>query len=158
MSEPLGSVFQGRVGDLEAWQEYVSWRVHVEVLESLKRNGGLRAGTPSLSSHLSGLTPGLDPATLMHVLGQHQAESSAVGEKSLRIGIAYPGDPNAPGTWSGTPASLGNAIRELGANVEPLRAQPPRAVEWFTTQMLTALRLHRTSIKPASQAHQRKPN
>ena len=87
MSEPLGSVFQRRVGDLEAWQEYVSWRVHVEVLESLKRNGGLRAGTPSASCTFSGLTPGLDPATLMHVLGQHQAESLAVGEKSLRIGL-----------------------------------------------------------------------
>jgi glycosyltransferase involved in cell wall biosynthesis len=88
------------------------------------------------------------------MLALHQPESLAVeealavGENSLRIGIAYPGYPNAPGTWSGIPASLGNAIRELGCTVEPLRAQPPRAVEWLTTQALTALRLHRTSIKP----------
>ena len=70
-----------------------------------------------------------------------------MSDKPLRIGLVYPGQPDARGTWSGTPASLGNAIRHLGVTVEPLRAQPSRAVEWVTTQVLTALRLHRTPIE-----------
>lgn len=66
------------------------------------------------------------------------------GEPPPRVGLAYPGDPDSPGTWSGTPASLAGALRELGATVVPLRAEPPRAVEWAAAHLLTLLRVHRT--------------
>jgi hypothetical protein len=65
-----------------------------------------------------------------------------------RIGVAYPGDPEAAGTWSGTPASLGNALRGHGATVEPLRGEPPRALEWFAVHALTLLRIPRTKLTP----------
>ena len=65
-------------------------------------------------------------------------------ERALDIGLAYPGDPDKAGTWSGTPASLGSAMRDLGASVTALKAQPPRAVESATAHLLTLLRLHRT--------------
>ena len=68
----------------------------------------------------------------------------AEAEYSLRLGIAFAGDPDAPGAWSGIPASLANAIRELGANVEPLNAGPSRPVESAAANLLALLRLHKT--------------
>jgi glycogen synthase len=74
-------------------------------------------------------------------------EPRQLGAPSLRLGVAYPGDPAAAGTWSGTPASLGNALRQLGATIEPLRAEAPRPLEAVAAHVLTLLRLHRTPGK-----------
>lgn len=64
-----------------------------------------------------------------------------LGHRPLRIGVAYPGDPAQAGTWSGTPASLGAALRELDVTVQPLRAEPHRVVEMVVAHALTLLRL-----------------
>ena len=65
---------------------------------------------------------------------------------SLRLGLAFAGDPDAPGTWSGIPAGLATALRQLGVAVEPLNAAPSRPVEWVAVHGLAALRLHRTRV------------
>jgi glycosyltransferase involved in cell wall biosynthesis len=70
------------------------------------------------------------------------------GEHPLYVGLAYAGDPEAAGTWSGTPASLGAALRQLGVSVEALRAELPRPLESAATQVLTLLRLHRIPMAP----------
>jgi len=63
---------------------------------------------------------------------------------SLRLGIAFAGDPDRPDAWSGIPASLATAMRELGSTVEPLNAGPSRPVESAAAHALALLRLHRT--------------
>jgi len=60
------------------------------------------------------------------------------------IGLAYCGDAGKAGTWSGTPASLGNAMRGHGASVTALKAQAPPIVEALVAHTLTLLRLPRT--------------
>jgi glycosyltransferase involved in cell wall biosynthesis len=65
-------------------------------------------------------------------------------EHALRLGIAFAGHPDAPGAWSGIPASLANAMTGLGATVVPLNAGPSRPVESAATHLLALLRLHRT--------------
>ena len=71
-----------------------------------------------------------DPAGVSVTASSRLETRELSAEPQLRLGLAYPGDPESPGTWSGTPASLAGALRELGATVVPLRAEPPRAVEW----------------------------
>jgi hypothetical protein len=44
------------------------------------------------------------------------------------IGVAFPGDPHARGTWSGTPAGLAGGLEDLGFDVVRIDARPPRAV------------------------------
>jgi glycosyltransferase involved in cell wall biosynthesis len=41
-----------------------------------------------------------------------------------RIGVVFPGDPTAPGTWSGTPSGVIAGLESLGAAPEPLIAAP----------------------------------
>jgi glycosyltransferase involved in cell wall biosynthesis len=60
------------------------------------------------------------------------------------VGLAYCGDADLAGTWSGTPASLGNAMRGHGASVVAVKAQPHHAVETAAAHLLTLARLHRT--------------
>ena len=60
------------------------------------------------------------------------------------IGLAYCGDASKAGTWSGTPASLGNALRGRGASVVALKAQAAPAVETLLAHTLTLLRVPRT--------------
>jgi len=67
-------------------------------------------------------------------------------ERTSTVGVAYPGDPDAAGTWSGTPASLSNAMRGHGVTVKPLRAQVSRLAETAAANVLAALRLHRTPM------------
>ena len=98
---------------------------------------------------MTGAFPG---ATLQRVTALHQEAVAAGTQADLTIGIAYPGDPDAAGTWSGTPASIGNAMRQLGVDVRPLRAEPPRAVEWLAAHLLTLARLPRV---PGSSLRQR---
>ena len=77
-----------------------------------------------------------------------RSEQLSEREHAPCVGVAYPGDPEAAGTWSGTPASLGNAMKELGVTIEPLRAEPPASLEWLAVQALTLLRLPRTRVSP----------
>jgi glycosyltransferase involved in cell wall biosynthesis len=93
------------------------------------------------------LTLSVGRATLqsVSVAASSRLEAHEPGvDAAPRLGLAYPGDPESSGTWSGTPASLGGALRELGATVVPLRAEPPRAVEWAAAHLLTLARVHRT--------------
>ena len=60
------------------------------------------------------------------------------------VGLAYCGDAGKAGTWSGTPASLGNALRGHGASVVALKAQAPPLVEAALAHTLTLLRVPRT--------------
>jgi glycosyltransferase involved in cell wall biosynthesis len=60
------------------------------------------------------------------------------------IGVAYCGDASKAGTWSGTPASLGNALRGHGASVVAVKAQAPPVVETVVAHGLTLLRVART--------------
>jgi glycogen synthase len=83
-------------------------------------------------------------ATLGRVTALHEEERRHAPGFAGRVGVAYPGDPDAAGTWSGTPASLANAMRDLGVIVEALRAEPPRSVEWVAMNALALLRVHRT--------------
>jgi glycosyltransferase involved in cell wall biosynthesis len=45
------------------------------------------------------------------------------------IGILFPGDPDARGTWSGTPAGIAGGLEELGYGVRRIDARPARAVD-----------------------------
>jgi glycosyltransferase involved in cell wall biosynthesis len=98
-----------------------------------------------LGMRLRGLTFARSPASLRHMTAVAR-DAPPRAQHALRVGFAYPGDPDAPGTWSGTPASLANAIRQLGATVVPLNAEPPRGVEWAAAHVLALLRLHRTRM------------
>ena len=60
------------------------------------------------------------------------------------IGLAYCGDAGKAGTWSGTPASLGNALRGQGASVVAIKAQASPVVETLLAHTLTLLRVPRT--------------
>jgi glycosyltransferase involved in cell wall biosynthesis len=42
-----------------------------------------------------------------------------------RIGVAFPGDPSKPGTWSGTPAGVMAGLAEHGVETVAVRAEPP---------------------------------
>jgi glycosyltransferase involved in cell wall biosynthesis len=45
------------------------------------------------------------------------------------IGIVFPGDPQARGTWSGTPAGIAGGLEELGYAVRRIDARPARALD-----------------------------
>jgi glycosyltransferase involved in cell wall biosynthesis len=45
------------------------------------------------------------------------------------VGIVFPGDPKARGTWSGTPAGLAAGLTELGFEVRRIDARPARALD-----------------------------
>jgi glycosyltransferase involved in cell wall biosynthesis len=65
-------------------------------------------------------------------------------EYAWNIGVAYCGDASKAGTWSGTPASLGDAMRGHGASVAAIKAQAPPVVETLVAHALTLLRVPRT--------------
>ena len=75
-----------------------------------------------------------------------------VDQHRPRIGLAFASDAREASAWSGIPASLAHALRELGATVEPLNAGPSQPVEWAAVHLLALLRLHRT---PAASLHER---
>ena len=70
--------------------------------------------------------------------------SEAGPAEGLRIGFAYPGDPLAAGTWSGTPAGLIAGLRELQVDVAPIVADPSRLTRTLAVNALALLRVHRT--------------
>jgi glycosyltransferase involved in cell wall biosynthesis len=45
-----------------------------------------------------------------------------------RVGVAFPGDPDQPMTWSGTPSGVMRGLREAGAEAVAIRAQPSSAL------------------------------
>ncbi len=55
-----------------------------------------------------------------------------------RIGVAFPGDPSQPDTWSGTPSGVMRGLR--GAGVEPvaIQAEPSPAVRAVAFNLLAA--------------------
>lgn len=48
-----------------------------------------------------------------------------MSETPERIGVAFPGDPSKPSSWSGTPLGVMNGLRESGVEPVPLNVQPP---------------------------------
>lgn len=56
-----------------------------------------------------------------------------------RIGVAFPGDPRQPATWSGIPFGIMRGLREAGVDAVPIRAQPASAlVRFFTLNVVAA--------------------
>ncbi len=45
------------------------------------------------------------------------------------VGVVFPGDPRARGTWSGTPAGIAQGLGDLGFTVRRIDARPPRALD-----------------------------
>lgn len=45
-----------------------------------------------------------------------------------RIGVAFPGDPSQPATWSGTPSGVMRGLREAGVEPVAIRAEPSSAL------------------------------
>jgi glycosyltransferase involved in cell wall biosynthesis len=45
-----------------------------------------------------------------------------------RIGVAFPGDPDEPSTWSGTPAGVMRGLRDAGVEAVAIRAQPSSSI------------------------------
>ena len=51
----------------------------------------------------------------------------------VAIGVMFPGDPTAPGTWSGTPSGIIRGLEELGVEVHGINVDAPRQVSrWFS--------------------------
>lgn len=65
----------------------------------------------------------------------------AVDGPPLRIGVAFHGDPEQPGTWSGTPMGFVHGLRSLGHDVVGLSALASPAVERRVQQALSLPRL-----------------
>jgi glycosyltransferase involved in cell wall biosynthesis len=61
---------------------------------------------------------------------------------NVRVGVAFPGDPRNPMTWSGTPAGLCAGLEASGVEVVPLDASPGAALDRLTMNMVSVLRLH----------------
>jgi glycosyltransferase involved in cell wall biosynthesis len=94
-------------------------------------------------SPFAGLPPFGTRATLRDVTAVLADARTQHGSHAWNIGLAYCGDAGKAGTWSGTPASLGNALRGHGASVVALKAQAPAAVETLVAHTLTLVRLPR---------------
>lgn len=57
------------------------------------------------------------------------------GEASVAMAVAFPGNPDAPATWSGTPRGVLTGFRTIGVDARPATATPP---EWLHTALLSA--------------------
>jgi glycosyltransferase involved in cell wall biosynthesis len=57
------------------------------------------------------------------------------------VGIAFPGNPLDPGTWSGTPLGVARGLEHAGATVTPLRAEAPDPVTAAAMHGLTLAHL-----------------
>jgi glycosyltransferase involved in cell wall biosynthesis len=53
------------------------------------------------------------------------------------VGVAFPGDPRARGTWSGTPAGIADGLTQLGWSVRRIDARPPRALDLIAFNAVT---------------------
>jgi len=43
---------------------------------------------------------------------------------AMRVGVAFPGDPSDPSTWSGTPSGVMRGLAEIGVEPVAIRAEP----------------------------------
>jgi glycosyltransferase involved in cell wall biosynthesis len=55
-----------------------------------------------------------------------------------RIGVAFPGDPSQPATWSGTPSGVMRGLREAGVEPVAIQAEPSPAVRAVAFNLLAA--------------------
>ena len=55
-----------------------------------------------------------------------------------RIGVAFPGDPSQPATWSGTPAGVMRGLTEAGAQAVAIRTEPGRLVRGASFNLVAA--------------------
>jgi glycosyltransferase involved in cell wall biosynthesis len=62
---------------------------------------------------------------------------------SLRVGVAFTGDPANPTTWSGTPSGLISGLAEKGVTSIPINVEPRPLVDFVTKNVVASLRLHR---------------
>jgi glycosyltransferase involved in cell wall biosynthesis len=68
----------------------------------------------------------------------------------MRIGVAFPGDPSQPATWSGIPYRLIGALEEAGVEAVPLQVEPPALVRAACTNAVAAAYLRpRRDLKGA---------
>jgi len=63
---------------------------------------------------------------------------------NARIGLVHLGDVSDPHTWSGTPASLLAALRELGVEVSTIDARPPGRLRGLARDAVALRRLRRS--------------
>src|SRR3954470_14440672 len=72
-----------------------------------------------------------DPTLDVRVASRLRVLTSLTGHMTAlgTVGVAFPGDPRARGTWSGTPAGLAGGLGQLGYTVLRLDARPPRFVD-----------------------------
>jgi hypothetical protein len=55
-----------------------------------------------------------------------------------RIGVAFPGDPSDPATWSGTPSGVMQGLAAAGVEPVPIRAEPSPLLRNASLNVLTA--------------------
>jgi glycosyltransferase involved in cell wall biosynthesis len=55
-----------------------------------------------------------------------------------RIGVAFPGDPGQPTTWSGTPSGVMRGLKDAGAEPVAIHAEPSRLVRAASFNAATA--------------------
>lgn len=55
----------------------------------------------------------------------------------LRIGVAFPGDPSQPATWSGTPSGVMRGLAEVGVEPIALNVEPPRLLRKAAVHVLS---------------------
>ena len=63
---------------------------------------------------------------------------------TLRVGVAFPGSPRDPSTWSGTPAGLCAGLEEAGVEVVPLDITAARPIDAASLNAVAGWRLLRT--------------
>ena len=54
-----------------------------------------------------------------------------------RIGVAFPGDPSQPATWSGTPSGVMRGLAEVGVEAVALNVEPPRLLRKAAVNVLS---------------------
>ncbi len=55
-----------------------------------------------------------------------------------RVGVAFPGDPSQPATWSGTPSGVMRGLRGAGVEPVPIRVEPSMALRTVAFNALAA--------------------
>lgn len=53
-----------------------------------------------------------------------------------RVGVAFPGDPSQPATWSGTPSGVIRGLSEVGIEAVPINIEPGALVRFATLNAL----------------------
>jgi glycosyltransferase involved in cell wall biosynthesis len=69
-----------------------------------------------------------------------------------RIGVAFPGDPSQPATWSGTPSGVMRGLREVGVEPVAIQAEPSPLVRAIAFNLIAAAYVRpRRDLKAAIQ-------